>query len=107
MKLASPQPSAGNVFPGSNAWPGSCGLRVNPATDASGAEFMHGLAQAPRVIDSAGLIEQTASGRVGLLVARRGDDHQTGGRSPMLGARAGGRCTDPIEDQSKAGRSIR
>ena len=67
---------------------------------------MHGLAEAPRVIDSAELIEQTASGPVVMLVARRGDGHQTRWRFPMLGARAGGRCTDLIEDQSKARRSI-
>ena len=45
-------------------------LRVNPTTGASGAEFMHGFAEAPRVIDPAELTEQTASGPVVVLVAR-------------------------------------
>jgi hypothetical protein len=67
---------------------------------------VHGLAEASRVIDPADLTEQSASGPVVVLVARRGDDHHTRSRSPMLGARAGGHCTDPIEHQSKARRSI-
>ena len=67
---------------------------------------MHGLAEASRVIDPAELTEQTASGSVVVLVARRGDCYQTRWPSPMLGARAGGPCRDPIEDQLKARRSI-
>ena len=38
---------------------------------------MHGLAEAPRVIDPPELIEQTTSGPVVVLVAGRGDGHQT------------------------------
>lgn len=47
---------------------------------------MHGLAEAPRVIDPAKLTEQTASGPVVALVARRGDGYQARWRSPMLGS---------------------
>ena len=67
---------------------------------------MHGLTEAPRVIDPTELTEQTASGPVVVLVARRGDGHQIRWLSPMPGSRAGGPCRDPIEDQSKARRSI-
>jgi len=67
---------------------------------------MHGLAEAPRVIDSAEPTGQTASSRVVVLLARRGDGQQTRRRSPMLGSPAGDPSRDPIEDQSKARRSI-
>ena len=67
---------------------------------------MRGLAEAPRVIDSAELTEQTASGPVVLLVARRDDGDQIRWLSPMLGSRAAGPCSYPIEDQSKARRSV-
>ncbi len=67
---------------------------------------MHGRTEVPRVINSAELTEQTLSGLAVLLTAPGGDGHQTRWLSPMLGSRAGGPCSDPIEDQSKARRSI-
>jgi hypothetical protein len=65
---------------------------------------MHGLVEAPGMIDPAELTEQTASGPgVALvLVARLDDGHPTRWLPRVPGSRAGGGSSGPIEDQSKA-----
>jgi hypothetical protein len=86
------------------------------ATTRQKAEFMDGRVEAPETIGPIDPAELTSRPKgkfmigdpvaVRVFVARRGDTHQTRRRSRVLGSQAGPISLGPIEDQSKARRSI-
>jgi hypothetical protein len=110
--------SVGSMIVGSAtvSQPRSAGVGVTSTVNATSrqkAEFMDGLAKAPGTIDPAELTGRpNARFMIGdpvvalVLMARRGDTHQTRWLSRVLGSRAGGTSSGPIEDQSKARRRI-